>query len=289
MHSKTVPYPPGSCPPRARARLNCPTHHVPVGTITVARSSRREDLAHDGRARSDGTPRSAPAAGGPGDAGSGLPLQHLRPGASFLGYFGHNWDALVDCLQGWHVPGHNHNLAILIEHADHPLVDGFDAVGLCPLERLLAGRSAVRGHEREMLGRAGPCVPFRRGRDGRGRLPVPGELPSAAGEALQERGQPGARHPRSGGRCLEVRCDLLARRPRTGVPTRKTPVRSRQRTADDDSSPAWHRFHSCTFPPRDGGFTPSAAPDADGVFRRVPTLPPSQRWRVRIPLATPVW
>ncbi|MFJ9591676.1 barstar family protein [Streptomyces virginiae] len=122
MYSKTVPDPSGSCPPCARARLNCPTHHVPVCTITVARSRRREDLAHDGRARSDGTPRSAPAAGRPGEAGSGLPLQHLRPGAPFVGYFGHNSDALVDCRQDWHGPGHgNQDLAILIEHAEHLL------------------------------------------------------------------------------------------------------------------------------------------------------------------------
>ncbi|MFG3254771.1 barstar family protein [Streptomyces sp. NPDC048172] len=38
---------------------------------------------------------------------------------SFAGYFGHNWDALVDCLQDWHGPGHgNQDLAILIDHAD---------------------------------------------------------------------------------------------------------------------------------------------------------------------------
>ncbi|WP_405789418.1 barstar family protein [Streptomyces sp. NBC_01367] len=38
---------------------------------------------------------------------------------SFVGYFGHNWMALVDCLQDWHGPGHgNHDLAILIDHAD---------------------------------------------------------------------------------------------------------------------------------------------------------------------------
>ncbi|MGW7274473.1 barstar family protein [Streptomyces sp. NPDC054864] len=45
---------------------------------------------------------------------------------SFLGYFGHNWDALVDCLQDWHGPGHgNQDLAILIEHADHLLKSDF--------------------------------------------------------------------------------------------------------------------------------------------------------------------
>lgn len=38
---------------------------------------------------------------------------------SFIGYFGHNWDALVDCLHDWHGPGHgDQDLAILIDHAD---------------------------------------------------------------------------------------------------------------------------------------------------------------------------
>ncbi|MEU9117199.1 barstar family protein [Streptomyces sp. NPDC048483] len=38
---------------------------------------------------------------------------------SFAGHFGHNWDALVDCLHDWHGPGHgNQDLAILIDHAD---------------------------------------------------------------------------------------------------------------------------------------------------------------------------
>ncbi|MFC9817757.1 barstar family protein [Streptomyces virginiae] len=45
---------------------------------------------------------------------------------SFLGYFGHNWDALVDYLQDWHGPGHgNQDLAILIEHADGLLESDF--------------------------------------------------------------------------------------------------------------------------------------------------------------------
>ncbi|MER5757547.1 barstar family protein [Streptomyces sp. NPDC002088] len=45
---------------------------------------------------------------------------------SFLGYFGHNWDALVDCLHDWHGPGHgNQDLAILIEHADDLLKSDF--------------------------------------------------------------------------------------------------------------------------------------------------------------------
>lgn len=45
---------------------------------------------------------------------------------SFLGSFGHNWDALVDCLHDWHGPGHgNQDLAILIEHADDLLKSDF--------------------------------------------------------------------------------------------------------------------------------------------------------------------
>ncbi|MFC9491644.1 barstar family protein [Streptomyces hydrogenans] len=45
---------------------------------------------------------------------------------SFPGYFGHNWDALVDCLHNWHGPGHgNQDLAILIEHADDLLKSNF--------------------------------------------------------------------------------------------------------------------------------------------------------------------
>ncbi|MER5813310.1 barstar family protein [Streptomyces sp. NPDC002033] len=45
---------------------------------------------------------------------------------SFLGYFGHNWDALVDCLHDWHGPGQgNQDLAILIEHADDLLKSDF--------------------------------------------------------------------------------------------------------------------------------------------------------------------
>ncbi|MFD3838847.1 barstar family protein [Streptomyces sp. NPDC058642] len=45
---------------------------------------------------------------------------------SFLGSFGHNWDALVDCLHDWHGPGHgNQDLAILIEHADDLLTSDF--------------------------------------------------------------------------------------------------------------------------------------------------------------------
>ncbi|MFE1829824.1 barstar family protein [Streptomyces yangpuensis] len=45
---------------------------------------------------------------------------------SFPGYFGHNWDALVDCLHDWHGPGHgDQDLAILIEHADDLLASEF--------------------------------------------------------------------------------------------------------------------------------------------------------------------
>lgn len=38
---------------------------------------------------------------------------------SFPGYFGHNWDALVDCLRDWHGHGaETKDLAVLIEGAD---------------------------------------------------------------------------------------------------------------------------------------------------------------------------
>jgi hypothetical protein len=38
---------------------------------------------------------------------------------SFPAYFGHNWDALVDCLHDFHGPGHGEDdVAILIEDAD---------------------------------------------------------------------------------------------------------------------------------------------------------------------------
>lgn len=38
---------------------------------------------------------------------------------NFPGYFGHTWDALVDCLRDWHGPGHGmQDVAILIEDAD---------------------------------------------------------------------------------------------------------------------------------------------------------------------------
>ncbi|MCX4720911.1 barstar family protein [Streptomyces virginiae] len=37
----------------------------------------------------------------------------------FPGYFGHNWNALVDCLGDWHGPGHGEqDVAVLIDGAD---------------------------------------------------------------------------------------------------------------------------------------------------------------------------
>ncbi|WP_326589432.1 barstar family protein [Streptomyces sp. NBC_01294] len=37
----------------------------------------------------------------------------------FPGYFGHNWDAMVDCLGDWHGPGHGkQDIAVLIDGAD---------------------------------------------------------------------------------------------------------------------------------------------------------------------------
>lgn len=48
---------------------------------------------------------------------------------SFVDHFGHNWDALVDCLHDWHGPGHGErDVAILIENADHLL--GAEFLGL---------------------------------------------------------------------------------------------------------------------------------------------------------------
>ncbi|RKE12320.1 barstar (barnase inhibitor) [Catellatospora citrea] len=44
---------------------------------------------------------------------------------SFPGYFGHNWDALVDCLHDWHGHGNGNggkDIAVLIDSADE-LVD----------------------------------------------------------------------------------------------------------------------------------------------------------------------
>ncbi|MFE3761830.1 barstar family protein [Streptomyces sp. NPDC059104] len=37
----------------------------------------------------------------------------------FPGYYGHNWDAMVDCLGDWHGPGHGkQDVAVLIDGAD---------------------------------------------------------------------------------------------------------------------------------------------------------------------------
>ncbi|MEV4002393.1 barstar family protein [Actinomadura sp. NPDC049753] len=48
---------------------------------------------------------------------------------SFLGYFGHNWDALVDCLHDWHGPGHGEqDVAILVDNADE--LSGAEFLGL---------------------------------------------------------------------------------------------------------------------------------------------------------------
>lgn len=50
---------------------------------------------------------------------------------SFPDYFGHNWDALVDCLRDGHGHGHGHGqpyVAVLIEHADGLL--GMDFLGV---------------------------------------------------------------------------------------------------------------------------------------------------------------
>ncbi|MDG4856855.1 barstar family protein [Streptomyces sp. T-3] len=48
---------------------------------------------------------------------------------SFLGYFGHNWHALVDCLHDWHGPGHGRqDVAVLIDDADALL--GTEFLGL---------------------------------------------------------------------------------------------------------------------------------------------------------------
>ncbi|MEU6051144.1 barstar family protein [Streptomyces xanthochromogenes] len=126
-------------------------HHLPSFNRSGSEQMPCKDLTHDGPAHSDGTPlpmgrvhlrgrpmagvgngsaraakRSGPASGRPGIAGSGVRLPHLRPRAVVPGYFGHNWDALVDCLHDWHGPGRgNQDLAILIEHADDLLNSDF--------------------------------------------------------------------------------------------------------------------------------------------------------------------
>jgi hypothetical protein len=45
----------------------------------------------------------------------------------FPGYFGHNWDALIDCLQDWHAHGYDGvpDIAILVDHADGLLETDF--------------------------------------------------------------------------------------------------------------------------------------------------------------------
>jgi Barstar (barnase inhibitor) len=48
---------------------------------------------------------------------------------SFPGYFGHNWDALADCLRELHGPWHGgRDIAVVIDHADCLL--GVDYLGL---------------------------------------------------------------------------------------------------------------------------------------------------------------
>jgi hypothetical protein len=45
---------------------------------------------------------------------------------SFPGYFGHNWDALVDCLHDWHGhEGRTDDVVVLIDHADDLRHAGF--------------------------------------------------------------------------------------------------------------------------------------------------------------------
>ncbi|GGQ23848.1 hypothetical protein GCM10010187_45410 [Actinomadura coerulea] len=47
----------------------------------------------------------------------------------FLDYFGHNWDALVDCLHDWHGPGHGRqDVAVLVDSADE--LSGAEFLGL---------------------------------------------------------------------------------------------------------------------------------------------------------------
>ncbi|MGW6026428.1 barstar family protein [Streptomyces sp. NPDC055099] len=44
----------------------------------------------------------------------------------FPAYFGHNWDALVDCLHDWHGHcGETRDVAVLIDHADDLLTADF--------------------------------------------------------------------------------------------------------------------------------------------------------------------
>ncbi|WP_438289805.1 barstar family protein [Streptomyces sp. HUAS TT7] len=47
---------------------------------------------------------------------------------SFPGYFGRNWDALVDCLHDWHGDDEAQGVVVVIEHADDLL--GAEFLGL---------------------------------------------------------------------------------------------------------------------------------------------------------------
>ncbi|MFD7026572.1 barstar family protein [Streptomyces sp. NPDC059917] len=83
-------------------------------------------MAGVGNGRARAPKRSGPAAGRPRGDGSSSLFRTFARELSFLGYFGHNWDALVDCLHDWHGPGHgSQELAILIEHADDLLKSDF--------------------------------------------------------------------------------------------------------------------------------------------------------------------
>ncbi|MGW7327275.1 barstar family protein [Streptomyces sp. NPDC054840] len=54
----------------------------------------------------------------------------------FLGYFGHNWDAMVDCLGDWHGPGHGkQDVAVIIDAADGLLGADFLGVFVSALAR----------------------------------------------------------------------------------------------------------------------------------------------------------
>ncbi|MFE2171173.1 barstar family protein [Streptomyces sp. NPDC059447] len=54
----------------------------------------------------------------------------------FPGYFGHNWDAIVDCLGDWHGPGHGkQDVAVIIDSADGLLGADFLGVFVSTLAR----------------------------------------------------------------------------------------------------------------------------------------------------------
>ncbi|MFG2974931.1 barstar family protein [Streptomyces sp. NPDC048331] len=54
----------------------------------------------------------------------------------FIGYFGHNWDAMVDCLGDWHGPGHGkRDVAVIIDAADDLLGADFLGVFVSTLAR----------------------------------------------------------------------------------------------------------------------------------------------------------